>query len=75
MPVRKIKSDINDMLQTVLALLILGAVIEVTGTVFFGVNLLPFILTIIIVTLILKGLYSDKRTLRWIENKLNRIFK
>jgi len=75
MPVRKIKSDIKDMFQTVLALLILGAVIEVTGTVFFGVNLLPFILTIIVVVLILKGLHSDKQTLRWIENKLNRIFK
>ena len=75
MLVRKIKSDIKDMFQTVLVLLILGAVIEVTGTVFFGVNLLPFILTIIVVALILKGLHSDKQTLKWIENKLNRIFK
>lgn len=75
MSVKKIKTNIKDMLQTFLVLFLLGAIIEVTGTVFFGVNLLPFILTIIIVALLLKGLQNNKQTLRWIENKLNRIFK
>lgn len=68
------KSDIEDMIQTILALVLLGFIIEFSGTDFFGVDLFPFILIIVVAAMILKGLQSDKTTLKWVQNKLKRMF-
>jgi hypothetical protein len=71
----KMKSEINGLIGTALVLLTLGAVLKVTGTKFFGIDLLPFIIIVIAIALIIKGLQSDKKTLKWITNKLNYLFK
>lgn len=72
---RNINSALNDFIQTTILLALLGAIIEVTGTHFWGINLLPLIITIITLALIIKGLQSDKRTVTWITTKLKRIFQ
>ncbi len=71
----KVKSDIGETIQTIVILIVLGSIVEIIGTKFFGVNLFPLIVGIIVLALIIRGLQSDKKVLKWIENKLNKMFK
>ena len=64
-------SGINDFIKITVLLMVLGAIVQVTGTKFFGVNLLPIIIAVIVFA----GLASDKRTLNWINKKLSKVFK
>lgn len=72
----KIFSGINDFIKITFLLMVLGAIVQVTGTTFFGVNLLPIIIAVIVFAIIIAGLASDKRrTLNWINKKLSKVFK
>tara|TARA_B100001971_G_C17983121_1_gene428442 strand:- start:88 stop:324 length:237 start_codon:yes stop_codon:yes gene_type:complete len=71
----KIFSGTNDFIKTTFLLIVLGAIVQVTGTTFFGVNLLPIIIAVIVFVVIITGLASDKRTLNWINKKLSKVFK
>lgn len=73
--INKIYSGINDFIKITILLLVLGMVVQVTGTKFFGVNLFPIILIVLIVAIIISGLASDKRILNWIEKKLSKLFR
>ncbi len=73
--INKISSGINDFIKITILLLVLGMVVQVTGTTFFGVNLFPIILIVLIVAIIISGLASDKRILNWIEKKLSKLFR
>ncbi len=72
---KKIKSEVNNVISIVLALTVLIAVLEIAGTTFFGVDLLPFIVLIIVVVLAVKSLQENEQFLRWVERKLNKLFK
>jgi|TARA_B100001971_G_C17988209_1_gene430961 hypothetical protein len=71
----KIFSGVKDFIKTTVLLIVLGAIVQVTGTTFFGVNLLPIIIAVVVFAIIIAGLASDKRTIDWINKKLNRMFK
>lgn len=71
----KIKSDTKGVIETTIVLIFLGAILDITGNTFFGVNLLPLIVITMVLSLIIDGLQSDKRTLKWIENKSKKMFK
>lgn len=73
--INKIFSGITDFIKITVLLLILGLVVQVTGTTFFGVNLFPIILIVLIVAILISGLASDKRILNWIEKKLSKLFR
>lgn len=71
----KIFSGINDFIKITVLLLFLGMIVQVTGTIFFGVNLFPIIIAVIVLAIIISGLASDKKILNWIGKKLNRMFR
>ena len=66
---------IKDFIKATVLLFVIALIIQVTGTTFFGVNLLPIIIVAIVFAIILAGLTSDKKTLEWINKKLSKVFK
>ena len=68
---KTIKKEIKEMIELVLWLIFLGAIVEVTGTTFFGINLLPLIILAIIIAIIVKD-YQSKCSL---IKKIKKLFK
>ena len=73
--IRNINNDIKQTFQIIILLIVLGGIIQVTGTTFFGVNLLPWIILVIVVVLLMAGYQSDNETIKLIRNKLKKIIK
>ena len=73
--VDKIFSGINYFIRITILLVVLCMIIQVTETTFFGVNLFPIIIVVLVVAIIISGLASDKRILNWINKKLNDMFR
>ena len=71
----KLFSGIKNFFKLTILLIVLGEVIQVTGTIFFGVDWLSIIITVIVFAIIIAGLQRDKRTIVWIEKKLNKLFR
>ncbi len=69
---KKIKQEINQTIKTAVYLIFLGVIVQVTGTTFFGVNLLPLIILVIVAVLLIVGYQSDKETMKWVVNKLKK---
>lgn len=72
---KKVNKDTKQTFQIIILLIVLSAIIQVTGTTFFGVNLLPWITLVIVVALLIVGYQSDNETIKWIRNKLKMIIK
>lgn len=72
---KTIQKDLLNTLKLVISLSILGAIVRVTGTTFFEVNLFPLISLVVIITIIIWVIQSNKETKKWIMNKLKRLFK
>jgi hypothetical protein len=71
----KAADSVGEMLQLTVLLIILGGVIQITGTVFFGANLMPFIILVISAALLIKAYKSDMAEISWIKKKLKEMLR